>query len=600
MKKPWSISTTVRNPERIRYFLKILTEIEGGIWNKSNQRKFQILLTQNKLYGYGNPQFYRGMSPENLALMDNPDKIDYKKAEKILEVKEYVGGIEMRGRQSFNPIEKMGLAYLDESNKIRISEFGKLFLKEDYDLGDIFFRSFIKLQFPNPTAEDFKKEDGYNIKPFIGTLHLIYNLNKIILKNKEKPVGLKRNEFNLFIPTLINYKDISNYVKEIVHLRKLLNGKNKKQQKIIFEKYSFNFIKKFLNTRNKKDINKTIKNLQEYGDNIIRYLRLTRFFYIRGGGFYIDIEPRRNIEIEKIIESDNASINKFETERDYLEYLSDISRPELPWDNKESLIKIIKLIEQEIYSLSGEKINKSSLERLDIKHLKSYIIELRIKRQEIQDSIIRGESQEIGSIKSYIEQLKTIYESANKALELEKLATLGLNALNDAIKIKPNYPVGDDNNPTFTAPAGKPDIECYYDSYNSICEVTMLKDRSQWYNEGQPVMRHLREFEEINQNKEVYCLFIAPNLHRDTINTFWNSIKYEYEGEKQKIIPLTIKQFIEILEVLLKCKEKDKKFTNKDLRGFYEGVVSIVNEVNNSTVWIEKIPLILSNWKRGF
>lgn len=38
---------------------------------------------------------------------------------------------------------------------------------------------------------------------------------------------------------------------------------------------------------------------------------------------------------------------------------------------------------------------------------------------------------------------------------------MGLNALNDAILIKPNYPVGDDNEPTFTAPANKPDIECF-------------------------------------------------------------------------------------------------------------------------------------------
>lgn len=34
--------------------------------------------------------------------------------------------------------------------------------------------------------------------------------------------------------------------------------------------------------------------------------------------------------------------------------------------------------------------------------------------------------------------------------------------------------MGDDNEPTFTAPANKPDIECFYQSFNSICEVTML------------------------------------------------------------------------------------------------------------------------------
>ena len=117
---------------------------------------------------------------------------------------------------------------------------------------------------------------------------------------------------------------------------------------------------------------------------------------------------------------------------------------------------------------------------------------------------------------------------------LEKLSSLGLHALNDALKIQPNYPVGDDNEPTFTAPANTPDIECFYQSFNAICEVTMLTGRDQWYNEGQPVMRHLRDFENKHQDKDSYCLFIAPKMHRDTINTFWTAIKYEYEGRTQK------------------------------------------------------------------
>jgi hypothetical protein len=133
-----------------------------------------------------------------------------------------------------------------------------------------------------------------------------------------------------------------------------------------------------------------------------------------------------------------------------------------------------------------------------------------------------------------------------------------LHALNDALKIQPNYPVGDDNEPTFTAPAGMPDIECFYNKFNAICEVTMLTSRDQWYNEGQPVMRHLRDFEKKNENKDSYCLFIAPALHRDTLNTFWFSVKYEYEGRAQKIIPLTIENFINLIKVLINLKEQNK------------------------------------------
>lgn len=84
-------------------------------------------------------------------------------------------------------------------------------------------------------------------------------------------------------------------------------------------------------------------------------------------------------------------------------------------------------------------------------------------------------------------------------------------AIDDAKEISPNYSVGDDNLPLFTAAGNNPDIECRYSSFGMICEVTLLRGRDQWFNEGQPIMRHLREFENRDQNKSLdnYCLFLA-------------------------------------------------------------------------------------------
>jgi hypothetical protein len=201
-------------------------------------------------------------------------------------------------------------------------------------------------------------------------------------------------------------------------------------------------------------------------------------------------------------------------------------------------------------------------------------------------------------LKEYIKSLKEIYSIPNRALMLEKYITLGLNALNDALRIRPNYLVGDDNEPTNTAPAGKPDIECFYDTFNAICEVTLLNGRDQWYNEGQPVMRHLRNFEESNSEKPSYCLFVAPNIHRDTINTFWYSVKYDYEGVKQKIIPLSINQFIELLEILVIIKESGKRFLHNHLTELYESIIQI-DELNSSNEWLESIPQRIESWKGG-
>lgn len=40
----WSMSTTVREAERIIGFLKTAIELDGEIWDKLNQERFQVLL----------------------------------------------------------------------------------------------------------------------------------------------------------------------------------------------------------------------------------------------------------------------------------------------------------------------------------------------------------------------------------------------------------------------------------------------------------------------------------------------------------------------------------------------------------------------------
>ena len=142
-------------------------------------------------------------------------------------------------------------------------------------------------------------------------------------------------------------------------------------------------------------------------------------------------------------------------------------------------------------------------------------------------------------------------------------------------------------------------IDTFIDSskYNSICEVTMLTGRDQWYNEGQPVMRHLRNFEDINDDKPSYCIFVAPRMHQDTINTFWFATKYEYEGTKQKIIPFTINQLVEILKILIKIKQANKILKHTDIKDLFDNVVKITENVNSSGEWLNEIPNVITQWE---
>lgn len=602
---PWSISTTVRNPDRLRDFLRVLKELEEQPFNSENQIKYQILLIQKKLYKPTD------LTREQEEYFDDIEKeMPFSVAKDIFNAQGYKDPA-MRGRNSVAPLNKMGLCIAENSaGSVKITPLGEYFLSEDYDIGKLFFIHFLKWQLPNPSSRKFSKNDGFAIKPFIGTLHLINEVNKNWTRQGNEPIGISKDEFSLFSPTLIDYKNIKSQAKKLIEYRIGLRlQKGNKNRKQFREKFRKDFAEAFLGASNSGEIKRLLNNLKDYGDNAIRYFRLTRYLHIRGGGFYVDLEPRRPIEIEKLLSTDNASPLVFESADEYIEYLADIEQPVLPWETKPELEKIAKNLNQDVQRFVFDLESKAvkiptfvfqKIKFLDTEQLKQYIEDLRAYRRKLQELETNFESQDVSKIQEYINALKNIHQSTNKkSIELEKLATLALNALNDAIEITPNYPVGDDNEPTFTAPANKPDIECFYEKFNSVCEVTMLTNRSQWYNEGQPVMRHVRNFENSHADKTAYCLFIAPRLHQDTVETFWMAIKYGYKGATQRIVPLSITQFISLLEILLEIRKQGKQFTHDELLNLYEQILGLTDHVEHSGKWVELISETINTWQKS-
>jgi len=135
-----------------------------------------------------------------------------------------------------------------------------------------------------------------------------------------------------------------------------------------------------------------------------------------------------------------------------------------------------------------------------------------------------------------------------------------------------------------------------------ICEVTLLRGRDQWYNEGQPIMRHLRDFEDKTQGnpKDCYCLFIAPNIHRDTLNTFWMSIKMGYEGKIQKIIPFTIEQYTRLLEEVRDFNKNGKRVNHIEIKQLFDMIIESHEEAGfDSTVWIDNFDYIIDVWSNS-
>lgn len=574
MKQLWSCSTTMRNPERAYQFLSTIAEMEGRDWTNNAQEELQSRLIKNRFY----IPTKIDILPENLqkVFCDLNHALTLEEAKSIFYAQQYKDA-PIRGRTSFDPIEKMGLVALIE-NKITITDMGRRFLDGEIEIGDVMLAYLLKFQYPNPLMKGFS---DYNTKPFINALRLIKYVNQKCRERGIREKGISKLEFGIFALSITNYEEVENIAEQLLCFRTETDKLNDSEKGI----YIKDFINEYL-----RDFKNPQENIHEYTDNIIRCLRLTKYIYIRGGGYYIDLEPRRMLEINAILSDLSGQADYYSVES-YYAYIGDYYGYTLPFESVENLQKIASDIVDEINGLKIELRKEIFAIELktEIKELKIQIENLRKERLSLQNEKLKYTYNDIAKIDEAENALKNINKLGIKpSIALEKWANIALNIIDDATLIKPNSPLGDDNEPTFTAPAKVPDIECYYENFQSICEVTMLTGRDQWFNEGQPAMRHLREFENKNTSVPSYCLFVAPRIHNDTINTFWFSVKYEYEGAKQKIIPITISELIELLEVVKSAKNNGVRISHTDFMNFYDRCAAIENIVT-STMWREHI-----------
>ena len=599
----WDFTTTIRNPDRVQDFAAVAIEYDEESWDSGHQNQidFQIGLIQNKLY----------LEEETV----NEVTVTLEKAIEI------AGGRSgsrwkiphTRGRTSMSPLFKLGICYRDKNNIIHFTESGKQFANNEISVKKYFEHVLLKYQLPK-YAED-RTGRGLNIIPVIATLQLIDKVNKLWQAKNHTPTGLSLDEFNLFVPSLIKHTQINSQAKLVIKFREeYRKASTLPEKKQVIDNYQKMFaddnLKEEWNNDDASDsVKEKIKTMKkrykEYGDNISRYLRFVEWVHKRGNGFRIDLNPMRQVETEEILKMSCIPI-QHTTEQNYSEYLSKEEALVLPWRTKKKLIEKYNFILKTISKSSQDNnitsnialISRFELEKLDLAELDSKIEESlqELKRIEKLDQIQKLTSVE--NVCTVINNLKELNSIGTGALELEYETTRGLIALDNEIEIKPNYPVGDDGQPTNTANGGIGDIECFYEKFNLLCEVTLLTNRQQWMNEGVPVTRHYRDFTEKRTISETYCLFIAPKLHEDTISQYW--FENQRSGVKQtKIIPITITQFIEILELLVELKQTNPQyiFKHEKLLKLYKEILDSRINFDDEHEWRKNIQSILCSWK---
>ncbi|MGN1153078.1 MAG: AlwI family type II restriction endonuclease, partial [Candidatus Gastranaerophilaceae bacterium] len=428
----WSMTTTIREAERIPAFLKTAKEMENENWDTAAQIKFQVLLIKNREYlNTDSTQTFNKLTSEQICLLkDKTINMTYEQAKAIFEAKQY-NDPPMRGRQSMSPLEKLGL--VDRSSgKIIVTDIGNKLLNEEITFDEFMFEQLLKLQYPNAIEHE---RLNWNSKPFVNTLRLIKKVNELCKQNNMKAKGLTKVEFGIFALSITNYTDIDSIAQKVIKFRQKYENLATNVDKEIYRK---SFIAQYLSTFNNPE-----NNTKEYTDNIIRYMRITKYVYIRGkyGNTCIDLEPRRMVEINSILDNDNGAAREF-TKEEWINYYGTYGAYDLPFDTIEKLTEIHNEILSDINSLENKlHIDRTILTCPDSKsEIKEAIVKLRTKRISLQNLEIKFDyNNDLSKIDEAIDALSNIRNLELKpSIALEKWANVALNIINDSLLIKPN------------------------------------------------------------------------------------------------------------------------------------------------------------------
>ena len=364
--KPWSISTTARNPDRLRGFLGVLAPMDGKNWDASSQIDFQIRLVQARLYGAFNRQFYNGLSRANIYLLESMQPISYRQAAAIFKQKHYKDL--SRGCRSFKPLQRFGFANIIDG-KVSITETGKAFLVEEFDYDEIYTHALLKWQLPNPLdLRRFPSSQGYNIKPFVGTLRLIDEVDRLCRKKGMKEKGLTYREVGIFATTLIDARHVESTAKDVVCRRLSLD----RSDEAIFD----------AEEARKWRPNFNFNNMDDHLDGILGAFMITKMiacYDIYRSGIYVPLT--RKIEADAIIQHDDASAGIFASASDYVADLGKIDS--LPWENTRSLADIIVVLKNSIVDLGGKMPVLTIAKYGSVDEMKKHIAVLRKERLEL-------------------------------------------------------------------------------------------------------------------------------------------------------------------------------------------------------------------------
>lgn len=550
--------TSPRSPYKLPNELKLLTsKFSGKPWGVKTQKAFASLLSKT--------DFFKGYIKAN---------------------------DDFAARDRINRAPK-SLGFVDLKPKIRITPAGKHLLNPLLS-EETFTRQLMKFQLPSFYHVD--KENRYFVKPYLEILRLIFDLG-----------GITKTELAIFGMQLIDFRKYGQIKSKITGFRtKKAKLKYLKKKEFIASTFSkeikTSFRKDILSgriaTRESEEISvdKFIQtkqnNMIDYADACIRYLVATGLVRFDLKTRSVIVKDHKVPEVKHILTTVPREPEEFSSEQEFKQFLFSSEYPVLLSDNRGELLRTINslasLLQIDLKRLLPEP------QKVSLAELKStqYHLEEKMRSKTLEEQ--KARLQTFAELEEIVEVYKNIAERdvVDPSLFFEWNTWRAMVMLDDG-NIYGNFKADIDGSPMATAPANMPDIECKYEHFNLIVEVTLSSGQRQYEMEGEPVARHLG-LKRKETKDPIYCLFIAPKINEATLAHFYalHKISLSYYGGTSHIIPMDVDTFVSILR---HAKQK-RQVTSIQIKRYIDFLVKKAKELGDENEWFSVIKQTAPAW----
>ncbi len=479
--KPLLLTTTIRNPERLRNFLLVLKAFDGKILTNALCEVVEGELIRRGLY-----EPTRGLTASIKEKWYNQELLADSEVALLIKLnpqKHKEAGFDYGWPSRFDTHYELGMwfgfVYYQIGQPIEFSELGNLYVAQTEINEESFFANDEQQIFLNAFARYHRRNPFQRVMNHNKPLILLLGVLKELAKNEEwGSVGIARHE----LPFLIVWKD-----NDAKALADFIIKFRKKWAYTPSSDVVFSTCEQIQGGWNKVEKLATIT--KELPDEVLRKFRLTGLISIRGNGRFISLNSDLSKIADYLLQNYN-NLETFQTEREYFDYAAVVD----PILIQQGVAKTQSTSDEDQIAL------QSWVDYFGVENIKKELIILS-KGSSSKDDVLR---------------------ITPEPLRLEFLSALLLKHTYADSRVVANYKRGDDGLPISHAPGNNADIELYEDSALHLYEVTLIKGAAQVKAEMAPITRHQEDYKRGHSN--VDTIFVAPNIHIDTIRwvEYWN------------------------------------------------------------------------------